>query len=95
VPTRAEWATKADAICAKALGQLNGLPQPKSLQELANQLSLATVSFNRVIAQIQALTPPPADALRVKRLLVAMRANVKTLTRSRANEPFGGLGPSR
>lgn len=33
---------------------------------------------------MQALTPPPADALRVKRLLVAMRANVKTLTRSRA-----------
>jgi hypothetical protein len=81
-PTRAEWAAQVDAICARALKQLNGFPWPKSYQQFAQQLGLAEASFNRVVTQTEAVKPPPADAARVRRLLVAMRGNVSTLQRA-------------
>jgi hypothetical protein len=83
-PTRAEWAASAHAICGRLLKRLNALPQPQGFQQLANQLGFAMRTFRTVVAQIEALPPPPDDALLVKQMLAAFRANAITLQRARA-----------
>lgn len=84
VVTRKEWATRADAMCAKALERLASLPNPQSFQQLADGLAMTSDLFERTADQIEALPMPPNDVARIRQMLTSFRATDRALQRERA-----------
>jgi len=56
--TRDEYATKADAICAKYTQQTKALANPKSLSDLADVADKTLPILDQAIADLRKLKPP-------------------------------------
>jgi len=58
--TRAQLATRANVICARVHRETNALPEPKTLDQLADGTGKVKKIFDEGIADMKELVPPEA-----------------------------------
>ena len=68
-PTRAQFTSQALAICQSYQRKITGLRGSANLTQLAQQGRKAIALQRAELAQLRALTPPPADRDQVQRML--------------------------
>lgn len=83
-PTREEWAAQADAVCARTISALNKLPQPTSLQELAELMQEGARLFARAVDEIRGLDAPPDDQPAIDEMVQAFADSGKVMQEVRA-----------
>src|SRR5262245_25535127 len=70
--TKEQFASKADAICAKYNGKVNSLENPQTLNELADVADNTIPVLQDAIRDIRNLNPPEAQADTVDEWLAAV-----------------------
>jgi hypothetical protein len=65
--TKAEYARKADAICASYNRQIAALPRPKKLPDVAAYAARAAPLARRAAAKLRALEPPKREQTEARR----------------------------
>lgn len=77
--TKAEYIEQADTICAEFDGELDALPEPKTLDDLATMAEQAKPIAEAGVAELRALSPPEALAEQVDAWLDLNDANVAAI----------------
>lgn len=91
--TRAEFASKADAICSKYNQQTNALQNPTNLTQLANVADQTLAILDNAIEELRKLEPPKSDQAKVDQWLAEvakLRIDlVEIRDKARANDMEG------
>jgi hypothetical protein len=87
--TKAEFIKQADAICAQFTGELEALPQPQTLADLAAMATQAKPIAEAGVARLRALRPPEELEDQVNEWLELNDSNVELIERLRAGAADG------
>jgi hypothetical protein len=68
-PSKADFLSKADAVCTTVRQQLDVLTAPSTLPEIAIYLNRSVQINQDAVAKVRALTPPPEDRAAVSTVL--------------------------
>jgi hypothetical protein len=77
--TEAEWTEAADKICAEFGAELEGLPEPASMEELGTLADQAQPIAEDGVAQLRELRPPEETEDQVNEWLELNDANVQLI----------------
>ncbi len=78
-PTQAQFASRADALCAGALRSAGRLKTPKSAAELLPFSERASAIVSKLTSQLKGVTPPPKSRVAYNRFLIAAAREARTL----------------
>jgi hypothetical protein len=81
--TKVEYIQKADAICARYEGELAKLPEPQTLDALAQMADAALPIAETGVERLRALTPPSDLQEQVDRWLALNEQNIRDIERLR------------
>ena len=77
--TEAEWVEEADKICAEFGAELDGLPEPDSMEDLGTLAAQAQPIAEDGVARLRDLNPPEATEDQVNEWLELNDANVQLI----------------
>jgi hypothetical protein len=93
--TKEEYASKADAICAKYNGQTKALGSPKTLSDLAKVADQTLPILGHAVADLGKLAPPASEQALAEQWLTQVRNLRADLQSIRDKARTGDIGAVR
>jgi hypothetical protein len=91
-----QYIARGDAICGRAIKQTHSLGTVTSLQAWGGTAGTRLLSIDRTaLAGLEALSPPPADAARLRSLIAGATATVAETARALSAARAGNAGAFR
>jgi hypothetical protein len=78
-PTQAQFASRADALCASALRSAGRLKTPRSAAELLPFSERASSIVSKLASELKGVTPPPNSRVAYDRFLMAAAREARML----------------